>query len=53
MIVNHSTWKNFISNHQSAEWLNSNVELVSAAFSTTKNEADLMETALGVDPNIF
>jgi hypothetical protein len=53
MIVNHSTWKNFISNHQSAEWLNSNVELVSAAFSTTKNEADLMGTALGVDPNIF
>lgn len=53
MIVNHSSWKNFISNHHSAEWLNNNVDLVSAAFSTTKNETELMETALGVDPSIF
>lgn len=54
MIVNHSTWKSFISNHHSGERLDNNVEeLVLAAFSTTKDEIALMETALGVDPNIF
>jgi hypothetical protein len=54
MIINHSTWKSFISNHHSGEWLDNNVELIPAALSsTTRDESALIETALGVDPNIF
>jgi hypothetical protein len=53
MIFNNSTWKNFISNHHAGAWLDGNIAAVSAAFDPTKNEAELMETALGVDPNIF
>lgn len=53
MIVTHSTWKEFISNHHESAWLNNNIAAISAAFDPTKTVDDLMETALGVDPNIF
>jgi hypothetical protein len=53
MIVNNSTWKNFISNHHAGAWLDGNIAAVSAAFDPTKNKDKLMEKALGVDPNIF
>jgi hypothetical protein len=53
MIANHSTWKNFIANHHASAWLDNNIATVSSAFDPTKNADELIETALGVDPNIF
>lgn len=53
MIVNHSTWKEFITNHNESAWLDDNIAAISAAFDPTKTDNELMETALGVDPNIF
>lgn len=53
MIINPTTWKNYISNHRASTWLDGNIAAISEAFSATKEEAELMETALGVDPTIF
>jgi hypothetical protein len=53
MIINNSTWKSFIANHHASAWLDGNLAAISTAFSPTKSETELIETALGVDPNIF
>jgi hypothetical protein len=53
MIINNTTWKSFIANHHASAWLDGNLAAISTAFSPTKSEIELIETALGVDPNIF
>ena len=53
MIINHSTWKNYITNHPSSLLLDANLASISAAFLTSKTELERMETALRMDPSIF